>query len=204
MSYYIYAYISKRTGLPYYIGKGTKRRAFVKHHKGIPVPNEINRIIIMERQLTNIGAIALERFYIKWYGRRDLNNGILLNRTDGGEGGDTVSNVTRKLQSVAKKGKPNPTLSLRNKINPPRKGTLTSDKTKQLMSESKTKNPTRYWLNKSRDMTTREKIAKAKMGKKHSDEHRRKNSEKIKQLWQDPIWKEQMLKSRKDKKNSIL
>lgn len=83
--YYVYAYLSSKTNLPYYIGKGKDDRAFRKEHN-VNLPPDKRFIVFLESNLTELGAFALERRYIKWYGRRDNKTGILLNRTDGGEG----------------------------------------------------------------------------------------------------------------------
>lgn len=107
--YYTYAYINKKTGFPYYIGKGLGRRVYISHKKhGITTPRNIQQIVILEEGLTEIGALAIERRLIRWYGRKDNNTGILHNKTDGGE--STIGHIKTKEQiekhRIQIKGKP--------------------------------------------------------------------------------------------------
>ena len=84
--FYVYAYL-REDNSPYYIGKGRKHRAWHKSKlHNISVPKDPNRIVFLEKNLTEIGSLALERRYILWYGRKDLGTGLLHNKTDGGEG----------------------------------------------------------------------------------------------------------------------
>lgn len=103
--YYVYAYL-RLDGTPYYIGKGKGNRATSPHSYHNP-PKDRSRIVYLEKNLSEIGALALERRYIRWYGRKDIGTGILMNKTDGGDGvsGMIHKEETKRRISKSAKGK---------------------------------------------------------------------------------------------------
>lgn len=104
--FYVYAYI-RDDGSPYYIGKGSGQRAWAKSDRTIFPKKDFSNIVIVESNLTDIGALAIERRLIRWYGRVDNKTGILNNKTDGGDGnaGWIMPEKTKQNISKAKKGK---------------------------------------------------------------------------------------------------
>src|SRR5271157_215308 len=97
MDFYTYLWL-REDGTPYYVGKGTKKRAFSTHVVG----NHTNKPpskdhIILQKWPSEELAFEGEKLLIDYYGRIDLGTGCLRNMTDGGEGtsGVLVSDATR-------------------------------------------------------------------------------------------------------------
>lgn len=111
LEHYVYAYL-REDGSPYYIGKGTKKRAWY-HCKGdVMPPKDKSRIQIIEHQLVEKEALDLEIKLIAQYGRKDLGTGILRNKTSGGDGavGLVLSkeSLVKRSKTRKKNSKPNP------------------------------------------------------------------------------------------------
>lgn len=157
--YYVYAYLrskdspTARANTPYYIGKGKEDRAWNHSKKErIKTPLDFTRVIILESNLTELGALAIERRMIRWYGRKDIKSGILHNQTDGGDGisGFTHSDKTKEKISIK------------------RAGATATDKTKQKMSETRKGVPIGPHSQSRKDA-----IRKSKTGLLLTTEHRK-------------------------------
>jgi hypothetical protein len=107
--YYVYSYLREDCS-PYYIGKGSGRRAYTKGPKEVKPPRDKSRVRIIKADLTEEEAFLLEKLYILMFGRVDLGTGILRNKSDGGDGssGAVRSEETREKLRQANLGKKKP------------------------------------------------------------------------------------------------
>lgn len=127
---YVYRHIRTDLNLPFYIGIGSDnhyKRAYNKnrnkHWKSITTKTSYE-VEIMLDDLTWEEACEKEKELIKLYGRSDLHQGSLSNKTDGGEGSlgairdldPKVEKERRRKIGEKNKGNVREDLSLYNKI----------------------------------------------------------------------------------------
>lgn len=174
-TFYTYLWL-REDGTPYYVGKGTARRAF---RKGRP---QLLDNIVMQEQGSEEEAFFAETFMIAFYGRKDLGEGRLHNRTDGGEGvkgksaeqratigafhrGHTMPTATREALRRANTGRPCPT-AVRTAIGNRQRGRPMTAKARAALDAA----------NKGRPLSAehRAKMRAASPRRKLTDEHKAK------------------------------
>jgi len=98
MIWYVYIYEDPRTCVPRYVGKGKGNRATrhklpgarsnkqLKHLLQTCASEGLDPVPMIIECASEQAAFAVERFWIKVIGRKDLGTGSLFNHTDGGDG----------------------------------------------------------------------------------------------------------------------
>jgi hypothetical protein len=180
----------------FYIGIGTnKKRAYKKTSRNNHWHNVVKKGgYSVEIILDNISwedATLKEIELIKQYGRADLNEGTLVNMTDGGEGtlNNIVSEESKKKMSESAKKK---VLSEKHKQKLKDSHKNISEETRKKISEANKGNKAALGLKHSEETLkrmsdikkgkinsdeTRKKISASLKGRKFSDEHKKKLSE---------------------------
>jgi len=148
--FYTYCYLDLNN-LPYYIGKGTGRRAY-HVHDNVSIPPK-DRILILKNNLTEEEAFNHEMYMIFLFGKK-FEGGILENINDGGRYNTPPSWIGKKHTEESKK-KISKSVSGKNH---PFYGKSLTEEHKNKIKETKRKNP-QYFSKESRQKMS---IAKKK------------------------------------------
>lgn len=104
--YYVYLHIEKDTGLPFYVGKGKGKRCETKYNRSVYWKNVADKhgwySDIVAEFTTEAEAFACETEVIKFFGRRNVDNGLLVNLTEGGEGNAGTIFTQERLENMSR------------------------------------------------------------------------------------------------------
>jgi hypothetical protein len=176
---YVYQHIRLDTDEVFYIGIGSDTegkyiRAYKKNGRNLHWNHIVNkvgyRVEILKDGISWEEAYEEEKRFIKLYGRRNLNEGNLVNLTDGGDGtmGAIVSEETRLKLSELAKGRII-SIKQREQISKVHKGKIISNEQKQKTREALKGKPL--------SEETKRKMSESNIGKTLSEETKRKISE---------------------------
>lgn len=172
----IYQHRRNDTNEVFYVGIGKdEKRPYTKcnrndHWKRIVKKHGYTTEILITELLWD-NACEVEIGLIKYYGRRDLGTGTLVNMTSGGDGTHNLDEEALNKISIANKGKKHSDAT-KQKMSNAKKGIPKSEEHKHKMSESAKK---RKRVPVSDE--TRAKLSKLRKGVPKSEEHKRKISE---------------------------
>ena len=160
---YIYKHIRLDNNDVFYVGIGSKKRTTSKRSRNPFWKNIVNKhgfkVEIIEEVDSWEEACEKEQFWIKYYGRKNINEGNLVNMTDGGEG-----TFGRKFSDETK-----------NKISKSKKGQKLAEETKNKISESN------KGKNRVKPNNFSEKMRQLRLGTKRTEESKLKQSIKTKE-----------------------
>ena len=190
-NWYIYEHYKADTNEIFYIGIGCQKnftRAHSKKSRSSFWHNIVKKhgikVVISKENLSKEEASKLEKELIKNFGRKDLDNGILCNLTDGGDGVcGLTSEGRKKIGEAGKKRKHN--LETIRKISEAAKGRFHTEESKKLMSQNrKGKKISEEGLRKLSEALkgrklseeTKKRMSISRMGRKFSEETKQKIS----------------------------
>ena len=177
----IYRHTRLDTNTVFYIGIGKEvKRAYSKKGRNNYWKNIVNlcwyEVEILKKDLSWEDACELERALVSWYGRNDLDLGLLVNMTDGGDGFSNLSTESREKLRQNWLGRKHTDKSKLN-MSKAQKGKKKSEEHKKKLSE----NSSKHFLGKYHTIETLKKMSVAQSGennpmygKTHDDNIKRK------------------------------
>lgn len=140
-NFYVYFHVHAGGSAPvvFYVGKGHKHRATdvsqrSRFWKAVAAKYGFE-VLIADDNLSEEEAFKLEKEYISRIGRRDLGLGTLVNMTDGGDGCQYQSPLSRKAQADKLRGRKH-TMERRRNISLGQLGKVLPDEVKKKVSET--------------------------------------------------------------------